>query len=353
MRRGAAWLLLLAGAGRAEAHLGAVVAKATFSTPAGPTLTPLDGGYQVAPFTFTTVDTSIDITWSDGDTDPTGRFYFYYFDHQPAFQVQPNEIETLATPIPGGNGIWVSCTCTPTAGVVCPDAGSRAGMCANDLVWDTSAVPDGSYWIIAVNNDPPFHVYNTSDGPVRVVHGTDRPVPAVIVLRPDGNGSFDTSYRAQWLAVGDGPLTIDLAWGYNEFGLALNPPTPLAANLQPPLTADGTQFYDWNVSQLMNMELYYLRVRATDGNGRSAFSDSRLGLNVFHPPPDLSTDDGGILLRVDDLAASDLAVPVDAGRPHAAASGCEVPSGNVAGAVLMVPAGLALALVLLLVARRR
>ena len=33
----------------------------------------------------------------------------------------------------------------------------------------------GEYWIAAVNNDPPFHLYNLSYAPVRVSHGTARP----------------------------------------------------------------------------------------------------------------------------------------------------------------------------------
>jgi hypothetical protein len=246
--------------------------------------------------------------------------------------------------------------CTPVAGVVCdPDAGSRAGMCGNSLVWDTSLVPEGSYFIIALNNDPPFQLYNVSDGPVRVVHGTHTPGPSVVVLRPDGTGSFDTSYRTQWLAVGTGPLTIDLSWGYDEFGLVLNPTTPLATNLQAPLAPDGTQYYDWDVSQLMNMELYFLRVRATDGMGRTAYSDSRLGLNVYHPPPDLSAPvDSGIILVPHDLSmdSTDQAVP-DLARPRASGGGCELPPRSTGAVPLALGLALALVAALVLLARRR
>src|SRR5204863_683537 len=119
-----------------------------------------------------------------------------------------------------------------------------------------------------------------SDGPVRVAHGGATPGPAVLVLRPDGLGAYDAGYRAQWLAIGAGPLRIDLAWGYDEFGLVLNPTTPLAADVQ--ASANG---WAWDLSALASGERYFLRVRATDGAGRSAFSDSRQPLLVLHAAP--------------------------------------------------------------------
>jgi hypothetical protein len=339
---------------RAEAHLGATVATAAFSSPAGPTLTLVDGGYRVAPFVPTTVDGAATIAWNDGDVDPTGRFTFYYLDHAPVAEVQPSDIPQLATPIAGGDGIWVSCTCGPPASCG-DDAGAR--RCDNALVWDTSALAPGSYYIIALNNDPPYQIYSVSDGPVRVVHGGATPGPAVVVLRPDGVGAYDTSYRAQWLAVGAGLLRIDLSWGYNEFGLALNPPTPLASDVQAIANGDGTQSWDWDLSSLASGERYSLRVRATDGLGRTAFSDARLALAVLHaapsPSPDFAvstmaapTDLSVAAVEPADLAVAPSAIAdaaaVDAVAPRPVAGGCQVATG---------PPPLPLALALALLAR--
>jgi hypothetical protein len=335
----AAGLLLMAAP--AAAHVGAVPAKATFSAPLGPVTTDSAAGdhYDVAPFTFPTADKTFTVSWDDGDIDPTGRFTFYWLDHEPAFQVPPEAIEQIGTAIPNAVGVWVSCTCANNAdgGIICPDAGSRAGSCFNSFVWDTSALPAGSYWITAVNNDPPFHVYNVADAPVRVAHGGAAPPPAVIVLRPDGLMSFDQQYRAQWLAVGAAPLRYDLEYGLDDLDLSLNPTVPFASAAATTANADGTVSYNWNLAALMSGEQYFLRVRVTDAMGRVAFSDSRLGLNVFH-----RGDAGSDIVPVDMRRRIVLPVPSD--------GGCRVGAGG--GAWLPV-AALALALALALVARRR
>ena len=89
--------------GPASAHVGAVVAVAKFMTPADPTIVHKDPNDDVTPtpFVWTTADASYTVTWTDGDADPTGRFTFYYMDHQPTFQVSADDVETggIATKI--------------------------------------------------------------------------------------------------------------------------------------------------------------------------------------------------------------------------------------------------------------
>src|SRR5262249_52909520 len=108
--------------------------------------------------------------------------------------------------------------CSTDLGVTCPpDPRDPGGNCANQLVWNTSGLAPGTYWLVAVNHDPPYYTWNVSGAPVRVVHGGTAP-PAAVILRPDGFGAFDKTYHIQWLADGKAPLRFDLAYGLEETG---------------------------------------------------------------------------------------------------------------------------------------
>lgn len=269
------------------AHVGAVVSVANFTTPPAPTSNAADAGRIVAPFTFATADQSYTVSWMDGDVDPTGRFVFWWMDHHPTFAVGVDQIESsgIATKIGDAinqaGGYWVSCYCSPDAGVTCPtDPRSATGNCANSFTWDTSMLPAGAYWIVAVNTDPPFHVYNAALSPVIVAHGGTAP-PAAIFVRPDGYGAYDKSFRAQWLATGKTPLTFSFSYGIDAYANVLDAPTPIAGPIKPFTNSDGTLGFDWDVSQLMNNTTYYLRVKVTDGDGNSTFTDSHYGLQIF------------------------------------------------------------------------
>ncbi len=289
----------------AHAHNGVNVSNAVFTNPVPPTVTPSDMGVELTPFTFQTADQSMTVMWQDGDNDPTGRFFFYYLDHAPTFQVLPADIETMASPVKataadtvaGMNtpvAMWTGCTCSNDAGVVCPDAGAVRD-CRNQFDWDTSQIAAGTYWLIAVNDDPPYHVYSIGLAPVRIAHGGASLPPAAMILRPDGFGSFDKSYRVQWYTAGKAPLKIDLAFGLDEEGSVFGPVTSLAKNLTPIMNSDGTQGYDWDVSGLETLKVYFLRVTVTDADGITSYTDSRFGLSVFHPGVDggVFTTDGG------------------------------------------------------------
>src|SRR4051812_35409627 len=89
----------LGGAHDARAHVGASVAVATFTAPNEPKFTHQDFNDTVEPFTFASADASYTIQWDDGNTDPTGKFVFYYVDHLPTFQVTVDEVEAMFTKI--------------------------------------------------------------------------------------------------------------------------------------------------------------------------------------------------------------------------------------------------------------
>lgn len=344
--------LALLVAAPAEAHVGAILAQARFSNPPGPKVTPSDMGVIFDnSYPWASADQTFAPAWDDGDNDPTGNFAFYYLDHQPTFQllaIFPQNLnlltKTTATSTdPAHNespvSIFAGCDCNPDAGVggspiVCPDAGGPRD-CRNNFTWDTSAVPAGSYWIVAVNNDDPLHLASVSNGPVRISHGGEPP-PAVIVLRPDGFNSFDKSYRVQWAATGKAPLKFDLAYGLDDTAAVLMPPTPLATDVQAIANADGTWSWDWDISALDSLKVYYLRVTVTDANGVKAFTDSRYGLSVFHP---MSDGDGGFV-------AADLS-PIQLPPPK---SGCSCDLAGPATPLALVPLAL---LALFALVRRR
>jgi hypothetical protein len=208
----------LAIAAPARAHVGGQVAVAHFRTPAQPTIVHGDVTDSVGPFAFASADQSYVVRWDDGDVDPTGKFVFYWLDHQPTSGLVTADIERLGTRLDDrvnfSSGYFVSCFCASDTGITCPPVvRDPATNCANQLVWDTSELPPGTYWLAAVNDDPPFHVYNVSAAPIRVGHGATPLPPAVIVVRPDSVGSWDKTYHVQWLAADAPLLTFDLAWG--------------------------------------------------------------------------------------------------------------------------------------------
>ena len=243
MRRSAraALTVLLLASGVSRADVGSTVAVVKFTNrPTRPSSTSIPTTPS-APFRFVTADRSITVTWSDGDRDPTGRFTFYHLDHEPTFQVGVDDIEAslakkIDDPINNSGGYFASCVRAMDAGVTCsPIVRDPAGNCANQIVWNTAAVPAGTHWLVAVNNDPPFHVYNASLAPVRVVHGAATPAPAVLVVRPDGTGAWDRSYHLQWLADGKAPLSFELSYGVEAAGAAaLTPAGSIATALSSP-----------------------------------------------------------------------------------------------------------------------
>jgi hypothetical protein len=287
---------VLSVGGAARAHVGASVAVAKFTNPTEPVVTNGSPNDTLAPFTWASADASFTVQWTDGDSDPTGRFTFYYLDHQPTFQVTVDDIEGgLGHKIDDLNnmngGYFASCYCSGDAGVTCPpDVRDPAGNCANQLVWNTSMLAAGTYWLVAVNNDPPFHVYNGGGAPVRIAHGGTA-LPAAIIIRPDGYGAWDKSYHLQWLADGKAPLTFDLSYGLEDTGSALTPIGPIASAVAATQNADSSYGYDWDISALDNDKAYWVRLKVTDADGNSTYTDSHFGMTVYRQAGMVTTPD--------------------------------------------------------------
>jgi hypothetical protein len=348
-------LSLLLATAVARAHVGAVPATATFSSPASPVVTQGANGPTLEPYTPSTADQSFRVAWSDGDVDPTGKFDFYYLPYQPHYQVGAAWIQQNATPLrevgqppdthtPARR--WVACTCNADLGVTCPDAGPRP--CDNELLWDTSAIQPGAYFIIAVNDDDPFLTFSPADGPVIISHG-GTPPPAVVVLRPDGVGTFDKSYDTKWFAVGKPPLKFDVAYGKSgSMGEVFGPTTSLGKSIAAAALPDGTFGWTWDLTSLPGPKAYFFQVTVTDGDGRIAYTNSRYQITVYHPPPsgDLGPDAGA-------QAGGDLGGNGGGGNGGGGGGGgCAVPGGGSHAPYAVVVAALVAAAVGLLARRR-
>jgi len=254
--------------------------------------------------------------------DPTARFSFYYLDYTPPSAVPYAQILGVATPIPeasGDNAIWLSCTCDDDAGVICPDAGSRAGQCGlTHFTWNTASVPAGAYWVLALNNDPPYQVYTVSGGPVRVAHGGAPFPPASAVVLPDGLFAADLVSRTLWVSTGQAPLHFNVFDGIDDATHALDPPKALGAAVTPIKNVDGTYSYDWDLSSYSD-GLYYFGVEVSDATGQKSSARSWLGQNVYHPPKDGGLSEGGKDAAADhDASSSDGASYADADAPSPA-----------------------------------
>jgi hypothetical protein len=316
------WAALLFCCNAAYAHRGAVVQLANFTNPP-PLVTAPDGGVTGA--SIPVADSSFDVSWDDGDSDPTGRYFFYYLDHPPPTAMSTANVAATAIALPQP-GIWAACDCIDGPLVVCPDAGVR--YCPNDFVWDTSALAPGAYWLIAIDNDPPYYLYSVSESPVRIAHG-GTPPPGALFVHPNGIGSADQSYMLEWVAAGDAPLTFDLAWGANVEPIAS--PRPIGASLAATDEGGGKFSYAWDTSSLAGGDVY-VQLTVHDAQGRSSLTNS-LNLRIYHPGAE----------------SGDLAAHPDMAMRAKSAASCDVGGGGAPTALFV---GACLALLCWLLARR-
>ena len=300
----------------ARAHLGAIVARATLISPPPLVQTGDDGGLRFA-YLPEEADKSYRLAWQDGDIDPTGRFTFYYMPQQlnaaaDATFVDGRDATYMPTGTPGfgtivrtvdgreARDVFVTCACAAQdagqdphdlgAATGCTDGGPR--WCDNSLDWDTSQIPDGVYWIAAVNDDPPYHTYNTSDTPVRITHAGGHKAPVVIVARPDGIGpGADVSYPISLVVAGEGALSLGLAWGISSVNSWQKPVHPIADKIA---VTPGGVTYTWD-TRALDSDVYFVAATVTDDSKAATVSHSRYALSVYHHP------DAGI-------------TPLDAGR---------------------------------------
>ncbi len=182
----------------------------------------------------------------------------------------------------------------------------------NEIVWDTSRVPSGSYFIWTLGNEdppdtnPPLTIVAFSRGVVTVAHPGDPVHPSVILPQPDGpfttaDAAFEIEYEA-FDPDGTGRVKLEATQSRNGTGLIL-----VADGL--PAMAQGK--YVWDTKNVPSAD-WTLKATITDARGLSFTAWSRFFLLIDHPTP-LAPDAGADSGPVGPAA--------DAGTPPAAADG--------------------------------
>jgi hypothetical protein len=252
------------------AHVGGIPTRAEFTAPV--TL-----GDEA--------DASYTVAWTDGDEDPTGLFTFFYQPKNAPPPARDKGPATDGTVIEGGIEVEIL-------------------SADNDLVWDTSAVPAGSYFVYSITEDPPFSgLLSVSPGVVTVRHPGDPLYPAVAVVEPDGEADVvPATYTIRWHARGEGPLVATVV--VHPFGAApdAGPDGALVVAADVAMTAAGDGTFEgalaWDVSAVAQ-GAYYADVTVRDGGGREHAAFSLGALTVDHgatPPADggvVGGSDGG------------------------------------------------------------
>ncbi|WP_373048679.1 hypothetical protein [Vulgatibacter sp.] len=147
---------------------------------------------------------------------------------------------------------------------------------ANEMVWDTSEVPTGSYFLFSLAHDPPFEMVAFSRGVVTVAHPGDPVPPAVLVAQPDGDSDVARgSYVIEWEAFDpDGTGTIRL-----EATTAIDGSERILVAEGLP-AADGS--YTWETTGLAKGD-WMVKATLEDGRGLSHEAWGRFFVRVDEP----------------------------------------------------------------------
>lgn len=232
------------------AHIGGIPTQARFATPTG---------------VGNVADQSFQVEWQDPNAmDATGQFDFYF---QPS-NVLPNAPlgsgDLIGTILLGGQAISVADT-------------------KDTLVWDTSQVPAGSYFVYEITTDTDMGIpptYSMSPGVVTVRHPDDVLAPAVVVKEPDGISDLVAdAYPIRFEASGQGPLFATVTWGSPDTG---EPLQPLTADV--PMKDLGSNLHEgcylWDVTAKAQ-GYYFVRVEVRDPAGRVHSAYSRASFTVY------------------------------------------------------------------------
>ena len=146
----------------------------------------------------------------------------------------------------------------------------------NQVTWDTSEVPTGVYWILAIAVDRKFEVVAIAPGPVTVAHPGDPVPPSVAIVQSDAAPDIaDLTKVIEYCAHdpdGSATVRIEVTDQLDGTGLRL-----LAEGL--PASAEGT--LQWDTSRELEGD-WLIRATVTDERGLSASAWGRYFVRVFH-----------------------------------------------------------------------
>jgi hypothetical protein len=226
--------------------------------------------YPTAPVGVVVADSSFTFAWTDSDmrsgTSTPTIDWFYTGALPPTFALGtvPDDLE--GTPIALG---------VPETDLT------------NELVWSTSSVAPGAYWIWSLVNEPEdattSQIVGLSPGVVVIAHPGDEVRPAVVVTDP-GAALFtvaDQRYLVRYAALdpdGSGRVSLEAYRDGSADVLAL------ASDL--PAAMDGS--YEWDTSSVPNGP-WVVRAKIVDARGYSFTAYARYFLTISHarlPPPE-------------------------------------------------------------------
>lgn len=244
------------------AHVGGIPTRASFTTPS--VLGEL-------------ADRSYSVTWLDDDSDLTGIFDFYYQSANIPPGAQIGSDAFVGVPIPTGQQVAIM---EPS------DA----------LIWDTTVVPAGSYYLYAIATDPPLDpLFGASAAPVTVRHPGDPLWPALVVDEPDAIGDTQAElFAVRFRARGEGPLTATLR-GRNLTPENDQPYYEIGEDISLEEVSPGsfTGCYLWDLRALVEGQ-HYVEVRISDQAGRVYTAYSRtmtVSLAADGEPPTCAAPD--------------------------------------------------------------
>ncbi len=186
----------------------------------------------------------------------------------------------------------------------------------NRFVWDTSAVPSGSYWVWSFVNEPPmerdpFPVVSFGNGVVTVAHVGDDVAPAVILTTPGMPYDYaHESFEVRWETFdpdGTGRVIVEGTKGDERIVLA-----------DEPASASGSVV--WDTLDLAEGE-WVVSATIADARGYSFTAYAQFPLWVTHAVR--PTTDAGVT----DAGTSPEPSPRDAGVRTGPPAGADAPGG--------------------------
>ncbi len=190
------------------------------------------------------------IQWEDRDTDDNATITLYY----DTDNISGGEILIGSGPVPQGED---------------PDGGAW-----DSLLWNTTFIPEGDYFIKASIYDGITAVFNYSTGPISVRHP-----PSINILEPDGvDDLVDMLYTIRWADWDvDDDANISLYYDDDNSGYD---GTLIVSGLK---EDDLVDMYIWNTSLLPEGSSWFIYANISDDS--TTYSRYSIGtVTITHPP---------------------------------------------------------------------
>jgi hypothetical protein len=188
-------------------------------------------------------------------------------------------------------------TVPPTLTGTAIATGIRETDTTDELLWDLTNVPTGTYWIWSIVHEPPNElgfqqIFYFSPGTLTVVHPGDEAPPSIYLKAPDTPFRFaDTKFEVEYIARdphGTGKVKLEATLAQDGTGFQT-----IAEDL--PAVTNGR--FVWDTSNLERGD-WTVRATISDARGMSRSVYARYFLLIEHFP-DGGVADGGLVVEED------------------------------------------------------